>query len=130
VKLRLKHIVQDVDFRHTELDTYEQFRRSKSFTGDPKPGEAILFVSRSGNQLCWIMHYETGVLVQKTYRARIQTLRMRVSGGYWNPLMLANYAKQVGIELIGIKLFEETYRRQREARKMADQEHGQRGLAA
>jgi hypothetical protein len=33
-----------------------------------------------------------------------------VDGGTWNPLMLANYAEQVGIQLEGLKKFEQYYR--------------------
>lgn len=117
MKVRLKQIIRDVDFRKTELQNYEDHRKDKKrFDGDPKPGEAILFVSTSGNQLAWILRYDEAVRVQKTDRRRIQSLRMRLSGGYWNPLMLANYARDIGLELQGIKLFEETYKESREAR--------------
>ena len=107
--LRLKHIVQDVDFRKNELTTYEAWHVSKNFTDDPKLGEAIMFVSKSGNQLLWVLHYNPESLVLKTNRRSIESLKFRVSGGYWNPMLLANYAAEVGIELEGIKRFEESF---------------------
>lgn len=109
MRLKLKSIVQDVDFRCNELTVYERYRASKAYAGDLGRNEACLFVSCSGNQLLWVLSYEPNVLVLKTPRRRIETLRMRVSGGYWNPLMLANYAEKVGIELDGIKRFEEIF---------------------
>lgn len=109
MSIRLKGIVQDVDFRYNELSIYEKFRKSKSFVADPRVGEAILFVSKNGNQLLWVLGYDEDVMVQKTSRRRIETLRLRVSGGYWNPLMLADYAENVGIQLEGLKKFEEVY---------------------
>jgi hypothetical protein len=117
MKLRLKAIIQDADFRYNELNMYEQYRKTKAFTGDPGRNEAFLFVSKRGNQLVWILNYEPGVLVQKTERKRIESLRMRVSGGYWNPLMLANYALAVGIELEGIKRFEEAFAARKSRKK-------------
>jgi hypothetical protein len=109
MKLRLKGIFQEVDFRYNELSIYERYRKDRSFQGDPKLGETYLFVSTSGNQLLWVLRYEDKVLVHKTMRKRIETLRFRVSGGSWNPLMLANYAEEIGITLEGIRKFEEIY---------------------
>lgn len=117
MRLRLKGILQDVDFRSTELSIYEGFRRSRSFPGDPKAGEAYLFVSRAGNQLLWILHYEPEIIVIKTKRRRIESMKFRVSGGYWNPLMLANYAADIGIELEGIKRFEDAYAQSQERKR-------------
>lgn len=109
MRLRLKAISQDVDFRSTELAIFEKYRRSKDFAGDPRTGEAYLFVSKSGTQLLWVLHYEAKVQVLNRDRRRIESLKMRVSGGYWNPLMLQNYANDLGIELEGIKRFEEVF---------------------
>ena len=118
MRIRLKGIQQDVDFRQSELTNYEAFRKSKRFSGDPKKGEAYLFVSTSGNQLVWVLKYEADVTVFRTQRRRIESLRFRISGGHWNPMMLANYADEVGIELVGIKRFEEIYEAQRAAKRM------------
>jgi hypothetical protein len=117
MKLRLKGIIQDADFRYSELTLYEKYLRSKAYGGELGTNETYLFVSRSGNQLVWVLHYEPDVLVQKTKRRRIESLRMRISGGYWNPLMLQNYANEVGIELEGIKRFEEAFKEKQERKK-------------
>ena len=117
LKIRLKGIVQNVDFRQSELTNYEAFRRTKRFQGDPKLGEAYLLISTTGNQLVWILKYEADVTVFQTERRRIESLRFRISGGYWNPLMLANYAEEVGIDLVGIKRFEEAFAEMREAKR-------------
>lgn len=116
MRIRLKHIIQEVDFRYNELSIYEKHRKSKDFVADPKVGEAILFVSKSGNQLLWVLGYDADVMVQTTIRRRIESLRLRVSGGYWNPLMLADYAENVGIQLEGLKKFEESYNAKRSSK--------------
>jgi hypothetical protein len=117
VKIRLRGIVQDCDFRYNELTLFEKYRASKAYQGDLRAGEAYLLVSRTGNQLVWVLRYEPEVQVLKTKRRRIETLRFRVSGGYWNPLMLANYASEVGIELEGIKRFEEAFAARKERKR-------------
>ena len=123
MKLRLKGIVQDCDFRFNELSVYEKFRKTKSFQGDPGLTEAYLFISKGETQLLWVLRYENDMWWdQHKYlaavpkgkeprlkRRRIQSLKLRVSGGRWHPLMLANYANEVGIDLDGIKKFEEVY---------------------
>jgi hypothetical protein len=111
MKLRLRAIVQGADFRKTELTSYEEFRKRKDYPGDLKPGQSDLLISRGGSQLVWVMRYEAGVLVGRTKRRRIESIRMRVSGGSWNP------AKACGIELQGLKRFEETYKKSRERKQ-------------
>ncbi len=109
MRIRLKYIMQDVDFRRNELTIYEAHRRSRDFPGDPKLGEAGLYISKAGTQLLWVLHYEAEAQIFNTSRRRIESLKMRISGGHWNPLLLANYASDVGIELEGIRRFEEAF---------------------
>lgn len=107
MRLRLRQIFQDADFRQNELTLWRHYKKKCAF--EPKAGDAVLLVSRSGNQLLFVLNYSEGV-AQKSTRERIESLRFRLSGGYWNPLMIANYAAEVGIELEGIKRFEEAFK--------------------
>jgi len=47
----------------------------------------------------------------------IASVRLRLTGSHWNPLMLQNYAEACGIELMGIKRFEEHYERLRKEKE-------------
>ena len=113
MKLRLLAVFQDVDFRINELNNYESIRRKKHWQGDPKPGQGYLIISRSQDQLLWVLGYSKGETTRGTPRHIIQTMRLRVRGGRWNPLMLQNYANDVGLELVGIRRYEEHLTRKR-----------------
>lgn len=117
IELKLKRIIQDVDFRSTELRIYEKFRDKNKDMVDPRPGEAYLFISKSGNQLLFVLNYKSGVKVAKTNRQVVESLRLRVSGGHWNPLMLANYAEDVGVKLLGVRRYEEIFEEQKERKR-------------
>lgn len=111
MKIRLRGIKLGADFRKSELTNYEALRKSKHFPTDPRRGEAYLMVSKNGKQLCWILRYSD---VPK----HIDSLKFRITRSTWNPQMLANYAEQVGLELVGIRKFEdqfETYKTTKKA---------------
>lgn len=80
------------------------------------PDDCVLLVSRSGKILKFVFRPEetsyvrfngkngkmTTVLESETYR---------ITGpGRWNPLLLANYAKEVDIDLENVKKFEQHYK--------------------
>lgn len=117
MRLRLRQIFKDVDFRFSELTIYEKYTPVQ-VRESLRPGDAALFISRSGSQLLWVLHYGE-MAAQKTQRTVIQSMKLRVSGGYWNPLMLQNYANEIGIELEGIKRFEELFGEQRDRKRAA-----------
>jgi len=112
-KIRLRAIKFDVDFRKSEHTNYKIFKKSKKYPGDLKSGEAFLFVSKSGNQLIWIIYVGVTGIDIGTPKEIVDSRRWRIIGGQWNPLMLANYAEDVGVTLVGIKKFEELYAKTR-----------------
>ena len=74
----------------------------------------MLFVSKAGNQLLWVMNVDTVETPFKNKRGRygrrvIDTRRWRIEGGSWSPLMLQNYANDVGIDLVGFRRLEQQY---------------------
>lgn len=107
-KVKLKAICFDQDFRFNEFSIYESFRKSKRFPGELGSGEVFLFVSCTGNQLLWVLNVSQ-VDAVGSQQSLIDTRRWRLSGSYWNPAMLANYAAEVGIELVGIRKFEANF---------------------
>lgn len=107
VKLRLKGVVA-CDFSRSEATNLNLYRREAHFPGELQPGEAFLFVARSGNQVLFLFSGQqvdfAGVLRQVT-----DSRRLRLGKGSWSPYMLQNYANSVGLELVGIKRFEQIY---------------------
>lgn len=109
MKMRLKYI-ETVDFRKSEATNF--FEQSKKQKWSLKSGEVVCFVSGRGNQIVFVHPAEVNDFVGSA-KARgmiIRSERLRLTSGSWNPLMLANYAKEMGIELEGIKRFEEHYK--------------------
>jgi hypothetical protein len=86
-------------------------------------GDVIAFLSGSRDQLVFVSppyeHLTNGRTV-KLYASR----RLRISSGSWNPLMLENYAQEVGLSLVGLKTFEEHYNRMREEKRAAPPVNG------
>jgi hypothetical protein len=112
--IKLKAVKFDVDFRFNDLSNYDAFRKSRQFPGELHSNEAYLFISRSGNQLLWVLN----VLQIETTRPNrsgrydrrvIDTRRWRIEGGQWNPALLQNYANEVGLDLVGFRRYEESY---------------------
>lgn len=110
MKLKLKAIISDADFRKSEVTLYDEFLWSKSYPGDLNKNECFLFISKTGNQLLWFF---TQIKEIDGYKGKptniFDSRKWRIVNGVWHPFMLANYASEVGIELVGIKRFEEIY---------------------
>lgn len=121
IDVRLKQVVS-VSFNKSCHNQLEEFRgysqENANRVRDLRQGEAIMFLSLGENQLrfcykpieaersellgsakCWMPDH-----VHTSYF----WLQIRLSGR-WNPLMLANIAKKAGINLVGLKHFEEYY---------------------
>ena len=103
IRLRLR-VITSGNFRKNEATLYTEFEKEHgplALKGD----DCILFVSKTGKILRFVF---APVMGKKTSVLSSQTLRITV-GGTWNPLMLKNYAAQLGIELAGLKCFEDYY---------------------
>jgi len=105
--MRLKYI-ERADFRKSELTNFFALKRRSL-----KPGEVACLVSSTGLQIVFVYapgHVHGGPEDPDREVLRSEKLRL-TSGGRWNPMMLGNYAQQVGLDLEGIKLFEVHYER-------------------
>jgi len=68
-----------------------------------KATDVVLLIAMSGNQLVFLHGFD-----EFEDKKVLRSTRFRISGGArWNPLMLANYAKSVGITLTGLAEYEE-----------------------
>ena len=109
--LRLKLVVT-ADFRKTEQTNWIELEAAGEIPKNLKPGDVVCMVSSSRNQVVFVFppyeHAHDGKVIRV-----INSRRLRISGGAWNPLMLQNYAADVGLRLSGITRFEEHFVQQR-----------------
>jgi len=116
-QLRLKAVIQ-CSFTRSEATNLELFRRASHFPGELAAEEAFLFLAKTGNQVIFIFRAPVLRLEGQTkVRRVVDSRRLRISGGAWSPLMLQNYANAVGLNLVGIKRFEQLYDESRAAKK-------------
>jgi hypothetical protein len=116
--MKLKAICFDVDFRKSEATNYQTYMKNPKFPGEPENGETILFVSKSGNQLVWLLNLGFELVGKVGQECQVTDSRKwRLHGGTWNPHMLSEYARMVNIELMGIKTFAQQYEEERQAKK-------------
>lgn len=112
--VKLKKI-EHADFRKSEATLFDDFIRRNKYLGSLKSDEVILFISYTENQLIWILN----VTVTSSGRRIFDSRRWRIEGsGTWNPLMVANYASEVGLALAGLKRYEEYFTDSRMRRRV------------
>ena len=109
IRLTLKAIKMNADFRKASSTTYEELVKAKHFPGPPRKGECYLLVSKSGNQMVWILNVTNVTGKSFTPTKMYDTRRWRLKGGTWSHHMLENYANSVGITLVGRKRLEDAW---------------------
>ena len=120
-RLRLRAVVE-CSFCRSEATNLDLFRPSPNYPGDLQGVEAFLFVSKTGNQVVFIFRE---VAFDHMHPNRIvDSRRLRMTTGEWNPLMLQNYANAVGLNLQGLRRFEEIFddMQERKRRKPTDRQ--------
>ena len=113
--MRLKYIAQ-ADFRKSENTNFLEHhvvKRGKKIEKRIalKPGEVACLIASSGNQIVFIYNPDRVTDDDsEDERPVLHSERLRLTGGgRWNPMMLGNYAAQVGIQLEGIRLFQQHF---------------------
>ena len=99
--IRLRLVKFDVSFRYSEMTNFDMLKPKPKL----KPGDAVLLVSQSRTQMVFIYGY-TEFGRNGHASTCLASERLRLTSGSWNPLMLANYASQVGLHLDGLDRFE------------------------
>jgi hypothetical protein len=108
-QLHLKAVIR-CSFQRSEVTNLDLFRQEGHFPGELLNGEAFLLLAKGGNQLIFIfrspVNYEspTGASWEV-----IDSRKLRLTGGTWSPYMLQDYANEVGLNLVGIKRFEQVH---------------------
>lgn len=107
--MRLKSIAR-ADFRKSEYTNFLEIDCRL------KADEVVCLVSSTGQQIVFVYALDsvTGTFKRggEVERVVLRSVRLRLtSGGKWDPMMLGNYAKDAGLHLEGIKLFETHYKK-------------------
>ena len=109
-RIQIKRVFT-ANFTKSVRTLYDEVRADrKLWRGALGPDEAYLFVSQTGNQLVFVLgeraiESRSGTRYAKT-RTLIDWRGWRIDGGTFEPLMLENYANNVGLTL-GRKTFED-----------------------
>jgi len=112
--MRLRHIVS-VSFNKSELTNYKEFLlQNPGASTVLKGNDVILLISKSRDQLVFVYGFDALDKNQILFTSRMRILTAKGGKGVWNPLMLKNYAEEQGIDLEGLKKFEEYYAQLRE----------------
>lgn len=106
--LTLKYIVR-TSFQCSEKTNFEKLTEKKHVTlGD---SDVVVFVSSRSDQLIFLNRPSKAPKKAVLYDSR----RLRLTTGSWDPLFIREYAKQVGINLVGLeklqKLFDQKLRK-------------------
>ena len=96
IKMRLRYVteVSFIRSEQTNFDLVPSHVRSKL-----KDNDTVCLISKGRDQMVFV--YASNGEILNSVRLRLAKKRP------WNPLMLADYATSVGIELVGIKKFKD-----------------------
>lgn len=114
-RLRLKGVVQ-CSFARSEDTNLKLYRQTAHYPGDLQPGEAFLFLAQGGDQVVFVFS-DIAVDFGGVTREVIDSRKLRLRSGTWSPFMLQNYANMVGLELVGIKRFEQVHAAWRDTKR-------------
>lgn len=99
--MRLRY-VETTDFRRSELTCWLDIVSRRPELRRLKGEDVVLLVSMSGDQLVFLHGFS-----EVRGKEVLRSTRFRIQNSQWNPMMLANYAKAAGIQLAGLKTYEE-----------------------
>ena len=118
--VRLRKVVT-ADFRKNEATNWQLLEDEGEIPRGLKADDVICMLSHTQTQIVFVRppyeHAINGKVIKVT-----ASQRLRIAGGSWNPLLLANYAEDVGLRLVGLPKFEEHYRAVREEARQAARE--------
>lgn len=112
LRVRLRHVAE-VSFRKSEATN---FRELKAEVRDVLKGnDAVCFISKSRNQVQFVWG-EDSIKSGRHVVPVISSAKLRLpKRGEFSGLMLGNYAQKVGLEIEGLKLFQQHYKQIAEA---------------
>ena len=103
--MRLRHI-ETTSFSYSEETMYAMVSKEYVHLASLGKNDVVLFRSSTGNQLMFVFGFSE--LTKRRVERYLRSERLRLpKHREWDPMMLANYARDCGIELEGIKTFEQ-----------------------
>lgn len=108
IKLRLKlRLVVACDFRHGVGYHYDALK-SKKWLDDMRADECALLVSYTGRRVMFVFRESKTTARGGDPVTVLSSFHLNLDRHTpWSPLMISEYAGHVGIDLIGIKRFED-----------------------
>ena len=108
IKLHLRlRLVATVDFRHGVPFHYDELKKSNRLD-EVRADECILLVSQTGTRVAFVFREANTTSRNGEPVKVVSSFQLALDRRTpWSPLMLQNYAEQVGIELLGLKRFED-----------------------
>jgi hypothetical protein len=109
-------LIIECSFNKSEATNYEELRSSREYQKLFRtlgPEDVVALISKGQNQMVFLHGYDhlsNGHEWEVLFSQRIRIKSGKGLCKTFEPKMLGNYAHQVGIELIGIKLFEAYYK--------------------
>jgi hypothetical protein len=110
--MRLRRVVGPVDFRKSEHTNYLEWakeRENRDLAGQLGQHDVIAFVSSGKSQIVFIRGFDQLKNDEGAVRQVLYSQRLRITDGRWDPYMIVNYARMVGINLTGLRSFEEHF---------------------
>ena len=106
--------IKKVAFHKSEYTLLRDFEaENPEIAASMGPNDVLVFVSCRGEQMMFVHNYvpvlRKGDKPGEEKRV-VKSSRHRVLTGTWDPLMLRSYAKDAGLDIRGLKEFENHYR--------------------
>lgn len=106
-RLKLRGIYE-ANFCYSDRTLFDNLRKDrKAYQGDLRGGDTYVFLSRTGDQILFILG-DRKVKRGKTWVRLLDSRRWRIQDPPFTGLMLENYANEVGITL-GLKRLEQWF---------------------
>jgi len=104
--------VEETDFRRCDIRIFTEFRNNNAgFVKKLAKDDIVVFISKQRNQMLFIHGFtEFFAADGSSIREALQSIRHRIVGGAWNPLMLKNYAEEAGLQIEGLSRFEDHFK--------------------
>lgn len=114
--IRLREVVF-AHFGRSEATLYSQLPPA-SKAKLKLPGDAICFISRSFNQVCFVFKVGGAPSDARSDARVVRSARVRLTHGQWSPLMFQEYASEVGLTIQGFPSFKQHFEKFRQDKQM------------
>jgi hypothetical protein len=110
--MRLRRVIGPVDFRKSEHTNYLEWakeRDNRDLAAQLGQHDVIALISTGRTQIVFVHGFDQLKNEDGAVRHVLHSQRLRITDGRWDPYMIANYARSVGITLTGLRYFEEHF---------------------